>query len=51
LAGGVVVVSFLFGVAPPAPLGLYGILVLTWGTAVAGFRRSRGTRESPGDRG
>jgi len=35
-----------FGAAAAAPLGLYGILVLVWGTAVAGFLRSRG---SPGD--
>jgi BASS family bile acid:Na+ symporter len=30
-----------FGPAAAAPLGLYGILVLTWGTAVAGFLRRR----------
>lgn len=28
-----------FGTAAAAPLGLYGILVLMWGTAVAGFLR------------
>ena len=28
-----------FGPAAAAPLGLYGILVLVWGTAVAGFLR------------
>jgi predicted Na+-dependent transporter len=50
-AFGVGWVPAVLGVSSPAPLGLYGILVLTWGTAVAGFRRSRGTRESPGDRG
>jgi predicted Na+-dependent transporter len=32
-----------FGAAAAAPLGLYGILVLIWGTAAAGFLRSRGT--------
>jgi predicted Na+-dependent transporter len=31
-----------FGPAAAAPLGLYGILVLMWGTAVAGLLRSRG---------
>ena len=30
-----------FGPAAAAPLGLYGILVLVWGTAVAGFLRHR----------
>ncbi|HMD91293.1 MAG TPA: bile acid:sodium symporter [Trebonia sp.] len=30
-----------FGPAAAAPLGLYGILVLAWGTAVAGFLRRR----------
>jgi predicted Na+-dependent transporter len=35
-----------FGAAAAAPLGLYGILVLAWGTAAAGFLRSRG---GPGD--
>jgi predicted Na+-dependent transporter len=30
-----------FGPAAAAPLGLYGILVLVWGTAVAGFLRQR----------
>ena len=30
-----------FGPAAAAPLGLYGILVLVWGTAVAGLLRSR----------
>ncbi len=30
-----------FGTAAAAPLGLYGILVLVWGTAVAGFLRRR----------
>ena len=30
-----------FGPAAAAPLGLYGILVLVWGTAVAGVLRSR----------
>jgi predicted Na+-dependent transporter len=36
-----------FGPAAAAPLGLYGILVLVWGTAVAGVLRNRGTRPSP----
>ena len=30
-----------FGPAAAAPLGLYGILVLAWGTAMAGFLRRR----------
>jgi predicted Na+-dependent transporter len=30
-----------FGAAAAAPLGLYGILVLAWGTAAAGFLRKR----------
>jgi predicted Na+-dependent transporter len=30
-----------FGPAAAAPLGLYGILVLVWGTAAAGFLRRR----------
>lgn len=30
-----------FGPAASAPLGLYGILVLVWGTAAAGFLRKR----------
>jgi predicted Na+-dependent transporter len=30
-----------FGTTAAAPLGLYGILVLVWGTAVAGFLRKR----------
>jgi hypothetical protein len=36
-----------FGPAAAAPLGLYGILVLVWGTAVAGALRKQGTRPSP----
>jgi predicted Na+-dependent transporter len=31
-----------FGPAAAAPLGLYGILVLIWGTTVAGLERQRG---------
>jgi hypothetical protein len=31
--------STAFGSADSAPLGRHGILVLLWGTAVAGFRR------------
>jgi hypothetical protein len=30
-----------FGPAAAAPLGLYGILVLVWGTAMAGVLRQR----------
>jgi predicted Na+-dependent transporter len=30
-----------FGTAAAAPLGLYGVVVLVWGTAVAGFTRRR----------
>jgi predicted Na+-dependent transporter len=30
-----------FGAAAAAPLGLYGILVLIWGTAAAGLERKR----------
>jgi predicted Na+-dependent transporter len=33
-----------FGPAAAAPLGLYGILVLVWGTAVAGLLRGRAGR-------
>jgi predicted Na+-dependent transporter len=32
-----------FGAKAAAPLGLYGVLVLVWGTAVAGRMRSRGS--------
>jgi predicted Na+-dependent transporter len=39
-----------FGTAAAAPLGLYGILVLVWGTAAAGFLRSRGPRQPQGER-
>lgn len=35
-----------FGAAAAAPLGLYGIIVLAWGTAAAGFLR-RGSASSP----
>jgi hypothetical protein len=34
-------VTAAFGPAASAPLGLYGILVLVWGTAAAGFLRKR----------
>jgi bile acid:Na+ symporter, BASS family len=37
-----------FGPAAAAPLGLYGILVLAWGTAVAGVRRRQSADEGPG---
>ena len=30
-----------FGPAAAAPLGLYGVAVLVWGTGAAGFMRSR----------
>jgi hypothetical protein len=33
--------SAAFGPRAAAPLGLYGIAVLVWGTAVAGAQRSR----------
>jgi BASS family bile acid:Na+ symporter len=33
-----------FGASAAAPLGLYGILVLVWGTAAAGYLRGRGAR-------
>jgi predicted Na+-dependent transporter len=37
-----------FGTAAAAPLGLYGILVLAWGTALAGvLRRRRGAQPGP----
>lgn len=37
-----------FGPAAAAPLGLYGILVLVWGTAVAALLRSRAITGFPG---
>jgi predicted Na+-dependent transporter len=44
IAAGIAVAAF--GAAAAAPLGLYGVMVLTWGTAVASLRsrRSRSTR-------
>ena len=33
-----------FGPAAAAPLGLYGVAVLVWGTAVAGVLRQRAVR-------
>jgi hypothetical protein len=33
-----------FGPAAAAPLGLYGIVALVWGTALAGALRQRTTR-------
>jgi BASS family bile acid:Na+ symporter len=36
-----------FGPAAAAPLGLYGIAVLIWGTACAGFLRSRAGQTTP----
>lgn len=38
------VAAAAFGTAAAAPLGLYGILVLVWGTAAAGFLRALGAR-------
>jgi hypothetical protein len=37
-----------FGPEAAAPLGLYGVAVLVWGTACAGFLRNRPARPSPG---
>jgi predicted Na+-dependent transporter len=37
-----------FGPAAAAPLGLYGILVLVWGTAAAGTLRRGHPRPPPG---
>jgi predicted Na+-dependent transporter len=37
-----------FGPAAAAPLGLYGVAVLVWGTAVAGALRQRAARAEPG---
>jgi ACR3 family arsenite transporter len=39
-----------FGASAAAPLGLYGILVLVWGTAAAGFLRERGDSGGGGAR-
>lgn len=39
-----------FGPAAAAPLGLYGILVLIWGTAAAGIARQRHTAQGCGYR-
>jgi predicted Na+-dependent transporter len=36
-----------FGPAAAAPLGLYGILVLVWGTAAAGLLRQRHPGSTP----
>ncbi len=36
-----------FGPAAAAPLGLYGILVLVWGTAAAGVLRQRKPEDAP----
>jgi predicted Na+-dependent transporter len=35
------VASAAFGPAAAAPLGLYGVTVLVWGTGIAGFMRAR----------
>jgi len=37
-----------FGPAAAAPLGLYGILVLVWGTAMAGVLRQRSAAGAAG---
>lgn len=37
-----------FGTAAAAPLGLYGILVLAWGTGVAGYLRALSARQPQG---
>jgi predicted Na+-dependent transporter len=37
-----------FGPQAAAPLGLYGVAVLVWGTAAAGALRARGARGVPG---
>jgi predicted Na+-dependent transporter len=39
-----------FGPAAAAPLGLYGVVVLVWGTAVAGVLRQRTARATARDR-
>ena len=36
-----------FRTAAAAPLGLYGILVLVWGTVAAGFLRQRAAEPAP----
>ncbi len=40
-----------FGAAAAAPLGLYGVLVLIWGTAAAGLLRARAGGRARGARG
>ena len=35
-----------FGATAAAPLGLYGIVALMWGTLLAGFSRNRSTRQA-----
>ena len=40
-----------FGTAAAAPLGLYGILVLVWGAAAAGFLRRSTYRPAPSGTG
>ena len=37
-----------FGAPAAAPLGLYGIVALVWGTVLAGFSRNRSMREAAG---
>jgi hypothetical protein len=46
IVAGLAAVSF--GPAAAAQLGLYGILVLVWGTAAAGFLRERPDRRRDG---
>ena len=38
IAAGLAAVAF--GPAAAAPLGLYGVTVLVWGTGIAGFKRA-----------
>jgi BASS family bile acid:Na+ symporter len=40
------IASAAFGASASAPLGLYGIVVIVWGTTVAGVLRRRGMRTS-----
>ena len=49
IAAGLAAVAF--GPAAAAPLGLYGILVLVWGTAVAGALRRRAAAGALGGAG
>ncbi len=46
IAAGLAVAAF--GTAAAAPLGLYGVVVLVWGTAAAGYLRARSARQPQG---